>query len=227
MDVLAEADCLALARQHQDFMIGLPLGTALQTIMTICPTTVAPAWEAFHAHFPPHPAMQAQRRAFKTGLWHAEGTMHACMRDIPTLVTLRYPLSAVDASLSTAVRTLLSGPAAYGEACTDELQALLAQAVEHFREMRGGLEDAMRHVGHGVTALTAEGFGHALQTVLDPMELRPHPAIVPEQPLGEQVLHLEAEILDRGLGMRFGTTDPITHEFREEARAQVLSLKRA
>ena len=45
IEVCEEAVCLDLARIHESLLRSLPVGAALQAIMTILPATAAPAWE--------------------------------------------------------------------------------------------------------------------------------------------------------------------------------------
>ena len=47
IDVCGEAACLQMARSLENLLLGLPDGSAVQVLMQIRPTTIAPAWDAF------------------------------------------------------------------------------------------------------------------------------------------------------------------------------------
>lgn len=226
IEVLEEAQCLAIGRQHEALLRGLPTGTALQTLMTIFPSTTAPAWEQARGHCTPSAVLAAQRAAIAGGLPHRAGTMRARLREIQTLVTLRFPLSTIDPTVATVVKTLLSLPRSYGAACAAQLTACLAPAMAYFTGLRLSIEETLRSVGHGVEALDGYGLARCLARALDPLGTQPLPVVLPEQALREQILPLPLETERIPGGWRYGTTDVTTGALHEAYRCQVLSLHR-
>jgi hypothetical protein len=224
IELMDDERLLALAHQHQDLLLGLPVGAAFQAITTIYPATRAPAWEALRAGLPEHAAFRAQRQAMAAGLRHRTGAMHGRLRDLTTLVTLRLPLTGLEPSLGGLLKTLLSLPRSYGHACAAPIAAAVREALDTFQDYRATFEDALRNLGHRVTPLDSQGLGQAVARALDPMGVLEPVVILPEQPLGEQVLSLEAENMPGGF--RFGQTQPATGAFAEAYRCQVLSLHR-
>ncbi len=226
IEVLEEAQCRALSRQHETLLRGMPDGTALQTLMTIFPSTTAPAWEQVRAQCAPSSALDAQRTAIASGLPHGAGTMRARLREVQTLVTLRLPLTTLDPTLATTVKTILSLPRSHGAACQAQLTACLTQAMAYFTGLRLSIEDALRSVGHGVEALDGAGLARCLTRALDPMATEMLPIFLSADPVRDQVLPplLEAERMLGG--WRYGYTHAATGEFAEAYRNQVLSLHR-
>jgi hypothetical protein len=192
IELMDDERLLALAHQHQDLLLGLPVGAAFQAITTIYPATRAPAWDALRAGMPEQAAFRAQRQAMATGLRHRAGAMHGRLRDLTTLVTLRLPLTGLEPSLGGLLKTLLSLPRSYGHACAAPIAAAVREALDTFHDHRATFEDALRSLGHRVTPLDSQGLGQAVARALDPLHVLEPVVILPEQPLGEQVLSLEA-----------------------------------
>lgn len=224
IECLEEEECLTLARHHEQLLRGLPIGSCVQTLMTIVPSTRFPAWEAARTHLPSSQVLEVQRAAIAAGLPHAAGTLRARLRSIPHLVTLRWPLTSSSPELFTILKTLLSLPQHQHRACHAQLCAQLAAAQQYFLGLRGSVEDTLSSLGHAVEPLDAVGLGQAIAQALDPLGTRSLPLILPEHALREQVLSCEAETMPGG--WRFGTTDHQTGDFLEEYRHQMLSLHR-
>src|SRR5437867_454770 len=78
IEVCEETVCLDLARVHENLLRSLPVGAALQAIMTIVPGTTAPAWAYLRTPAAPErwpaPVLQAQQAALAHGLSHQDGS---------------------------------------------------------------------------------------------------------------------------------------------------------
>lgn len=220
VEAMDEDQVTALAQQHAALFQGLPVGSTVQVLMTILPSTTAPAWEQVRAHLPPHPMLDAQRAHIRTGLPHSAGTMHARLREIQTLVTVRCPLPDTDPSFATVLQTLRSHPRGASRAYLAQLQESLARVLPSHRGLQNNMEDTLRTCGHGVMPLDGASLGHALARAVDPFAVPP--TILPEHSLAQQVLTTEAETMAGG--WRFGWTDPVTDHFEEQYQCQVLSL---
>src|SRR5215475_3513428 len=103
--VLDDTTCLDLSGTHEHLLRTLPLGAALQGIMTIHPATTAPGWEAARQGVIETAIVAAQRAAIQQGLPHQEPHGQACLRQIETLCTLRLPLTVPDPALPGQIRT--------------------------------------------------------------------------------------------------------------------------
>jgi hypothetical protein len=220
---LDEEECLALGRHHEQLLRGMPIGSAVQTIMTILPSTQMPTWEAERAGLPESQMLAVQRQAIAEGLPHSAGTMKARLRAIPHLVTLRWPLASLDPELPTILKTLLSRPQSSSWACQAQLAGSLAHAHQYFLGLQDAMEGTLKGLGHDVTRLDVEALGYAVVKALDPMDMAAcPPRLIPEHPLRGQVLAMpEAENIAGG--WRFGYGLP-SGEFVEQYRHQLLSL---
>lgn len=211
-----EAVCLALARQHETLLRGLPVGSALQALMTVLPATTAPAWEARRQGLT-DPAVRAQTTALRAGLPHQDGTTLSRLRQVRTLLTLRVPVPHVDPALAARLATLLDLPTRSGMHLATRLAQHLATLLAHLEGVRQGIDATLRAAGHGVQRLDGVGLGQALAQALAPLAAAT-PVILPDLPLNEQALSMEA--LRVPGGWTFGPEGA-------QIAAQVLSLHRA
>ena len=216
IEVCEEAVCLDLARLHESLLRSLPVGAALQAMMTILPATAAPAWEQRRPSGAPSPMVDAQQAALRAGLPHQDGTTQSRLRDVRTVVTLRLPVAQVDPALPVLLEALLALPTRSGTHLAARLTVHLHTTLEHLAGLRAGIDETFRAAGHGVTRLDGVALGGALAKALAPLA-QEAPVIVPDLPLQEQVLGTDASRLPGG--WTFGTDAPLT--------AQVLSLHRA
>ena len=216
IEVCEEAVCLDLARRHESLLRSLPVGAALQAMMTILPATAAPAWEQRRPSVAPSPMVDAQQAALRAGLPHQDGTTQSRLRDVWTVVTLRLPVAQVDPALPVLLEALLALPTRSGTHLAARLTVHLHTTLAHLAGLRAGIDETFRAAGHGVTRLDGVALGCALAKALAPLA-QEAPVIVPDLPLQEQVLGTDASRLPGG--WTFGTDAPLT--------AQVLSLHRA
>jgi hypothetical protein len=217
VEVCDDTTCLDLARLHESLFQGVPVGSALQVLMTLVPATSAPAWERLRQPHQHDPVVQAQLAALRTGLPHQDGTTPARLRAVETTLTLRLPLTQVDPSVPALLDALLSLPTRSGARLAARLMTHLADAHEAFLRHGVMLAEVLRTAGHGVTRLDGQALGQVLARSLAPLATDT-PVILPEVPLREQVLQTEA------LRVAGGWT--VGHA-GEQLTAQVLSLHRA
>jgi hypothetical protein len=220
VEPMDEDQVTALSAQHAAIFHGLPVGSTVQFLMTILPSTSAPAWEKLREHLPPHAMLDAQRAHIATGLPHSAGTMRARLRTIHTLVTVRSPLVQTSPRLGTIAQILSHPGQSARHSYLAQLQWALAEVLPSFRGIQNSVEDTLQNCGHTVTRLDGGSLGSALARAVDPYA-KP-PLILPEYSLGQQVLQGETETTVGG--WRYGYTDPDTNEFQETYRNQVLSL---
>lgn len=228
VSVMAEADCLRVARQYENFLSGCPIGSALQAIMAIAPSTQAPAWAGQRRALAPSPLLAAQRQSIAAGLPHGTGTERGRLRAFQHLVTLRVPFTDVDPTITTVLQTLTTLSSRENVPYLRQVCAHLAAALARFAGLCAGVEDTLRSAGHPtITRLNGAAVGQALARSLRPWEIDPAlaPLIVPDVALRGQVLTCDAEPMPGGF--RFGTSDPTTDAFEECYRAQVVSLHHA
>jgi hypothetical protein len=215
MEVCDDTTCLDLARLHESLFQSVPVGSALQVLMTMRPATSAPTWE--HLRSAHDPIVQAQQTALRTGLPHMDGTTPARLRTIETTLTLRLPLTQVDPTVPALLRTLLTLPTRGSLHLSTRLMAHLGETHETLLRHGVILADILRTAGHGVTRLDGAGLGQVLTRSLAPL-MEETTVLVPEIPVCEQVLQAEAVRVPGGWTMGQG----------DDARtAQVLSLHRA
>ena len=216
IEVCDEAVCLDLARMHESLLRSLPVGAALQAIMTLLPATAAPAWEQRRQSVTHSPMVDAQQTALRAGLPHQNGPTHGGLRTIHTTLTLRLPVVPVDSTLPALLEALLALPTRSGAHLAARLTTHLHTTLERLAGLRAGLDETLRAAGHGVTRLDGVALGQALALALTPLG-QDTPVIIPDIPFNEQVLGTEAWRIPGG--WTFGTDAPLT--------AQVLSLHRA
>jgi hypothetical protein len=217
IEVCAEAVCLDIARVHESLLRSLPVGAALQAIMTILPATAVPAWQALRAARPADPVVAAQQTAMRAGFPHHDGTIHGRLRQVRTTLTLRLPVEPVDPALPALLSALLALPTRSGNQLAARLTTHLATTLERLEGLRAGIDDTLQAAGHGVTRLDGLALGRALASALDPLS-QEVPVILPDLPLKEQALRREACRVPGG--WTFGDTSG-------RCTAQVLSLHRA
>ena len=162
IEVCDEAVCLDLARLHESLLRSLPVGAALQAIMTILPATAAPAWEQRRQSVARSPMVDAQQAALRAGLPHQDGTTQRRLRDVRTVVTLRLPVAQVDPTLPVLLEALLALPTRSGTHLAARLTAHLHTTLEHLAGLRAGIDETFRAAGHGVTRLDGVALGCAL-----------------------------------------------------------------
>ncbi len=221
IEVCDEAVCLDMARQHESLLRGLPVGSALQVILTVLPATTAPAWEALRPPGAPDawqaPILQAQLAAICRGFPHQDGAISARLRVVRTLLTLRVPVPQVDPALAATLATLVAFPSRSGAQLAAQLTRHLTTTLTRLEGHRRGIDDTLRAAGHTAQRLDGRALGHALAQGLAPLT-DAMPVILPDVPLNEQVLCTDAWRVAGG--WTFGAeADPLT--------AQVLSLHRA
>jgi hypothetical protein len=216
IEVCEDAVCLDLARLHESLLRSLPVGSALQAIMTVLPATTAPAWEHLRRSVARSPMVDAQQAALRAGLPYQDGTTSGGLRAVRTLLTLRLPVAQIDPALPALLAALVALPTRSGTHLAARLTTHLYTTLEHLEGLRAGIDETIQAAGHGVTRLDGVALGHALVLALAPLE-QETPVIVPDVPLQEQVLGTEAWRIPGG--WTFGTDAPLT--------AQVLSLHRA
>lgn len=216
IEVVDEAVCLAMARQHESLLRGLPVGSALQALMTVLPATSAPAWDALRQGRT-DPVVQAQRRALGYGLPHQDGATLAHLRQVRTLLTLRVPVPQVDPALAARLAVLLDLPSRSGAQLAARLAQHLRELLARLEGARLGIDDTLRAVGHTAQRLDGVGLGQVLAQALDPLA-DDTPVILPDLPLNEQALGTDALRVPGGW-----TVGPAGGQMT----AQVLSLHRA
>jgi hypothetical protein len=215
IEVCDEAVCLDLVRLHENLLRSLPVGAALQAIMTILPATAAPPWE--HLRPASSPVVEAQRAALRHGLPHQDGTVHSRLREVRTILTLRLPIAHVDPALPALLAALLALPTRSGARLAARLTTHLASTLERLEGIRAGIDDTLRAAGHGVRRLDGTALGAELARALDPLS-QEAPVILPDIPLNEQALGIEAQRVSGGWTFDASSA---------EVTAQVLSLHRA
>ena len=216
IEVCDETVCLEIARLHESLLRSLPVGGALQGLLTIRPTHTAPAWETLRQSVQETPVVQAQQAALRAGLRHQDGMVASRLRTCTTRLTLRLPVMGLDPTIPVRLRTLLALGAS--APLTLVIQHHFTAAVARLEGVCAGIEDALRAAGHTVTRQTGTALGtdlfHALHPLADEV-----PPILPEVPLAEQVLLTDAQRVPGG--WTFGTSGDAP------LAAQVLSLHRA
>jgi len=217
IEVCDEAICVDLARLHESLLRSVPVGAAIQVIMTILPATTAPAWQTLRATCQPDPVVQAQQGALQRGFPHQDGTTQGRLRHVRTILTVRLPVAHVDPAIPALLDALLALPTRSGSELAARLTTHLASTLERLEGLRAGMDETLHAAGHGVRRLDGTALGIALARTLAPLE-KEDPVIVPDVPLAEQVLGTEA--LRVAGGWTFGAA-------REQMTAQVLSLHRA
>ena len=222
IEVLDQERLDALALQHASLVQGLPLGSVVQTLMLVRPSTQAPRWERRRLGLPPTPLVDVQRAHMASGLPHTAGPRRARLRDICTLVTLRVPLPDVMGDVVTLLKTVLTLPSYAPRACKAFLQEQLHTMLPMFVGMQRNLENALHSCGHTVQRLDATALGEYLALFVDP--LGPLPPILPEYPLRTQVLRQYAQAIPGGWG--YGEWHRDTATFDEHSRNQVLTLNK-
>jgi hypothetical protein len=197
-EVLDEAACLELARIHEGLFRGLPVGAALQTLLTIRPTTTAPAWETLRGERTADPLVQAQIAAFARGLPHRQGAVQRRLRTVDTLLTVRLPVPTLHPAIPALLKVALSLPDHRDQALVATLRAHLAPHLDVLAGHCLSLEDTLRAAGHGVTRLGGAAFGHALARALD-VTSDHVPWITPTEALNRQVATREMDTVPGGL----------------------------
>src|SRR5437773_5114048 len=87
VEIVDESVCLDMARVHESLLRSLPVGAALQVIMTIVPTATVPAWELLRQGRGAAPVVAAQQGAIHAGMPHQDGTTPGRLRQVQTVVT--------------------------------------------------------------------------------------------------------------------------------------------
>jgi conjugal transfer ATP-binding protein TraC len=210
-----------MARAHDSLLRSLPLGSALQVLMTIAPTCEVPGWERLRASVRPAgwlaPILDAQGTALAQGFPHHDGAAPGRLRTIRTLVTFRLPVGALAPSIPLLLDALLSLPSRQSQGLAGRMRAALAETVTQLGGYRAGIAETLRAAGHQVTALDGAGVGQALAAALDPLGDIPS-ALDDAVPLKEQVLTHDATRQTGGWTFGQGET---------ALTARVLSLHRA
>jgi len=221
IETVDEHVCLDMARVHESLFRSLPVGAALQAMMTIVPAHSAPAWEQRRAPFAPDArlaaVLDAQHAAISRGLPHQDGTTQGRLRQVRTTLTLRLPVEHVAPTIPALLSALLAFPTRSGSDLATRLTAHLSSTLEQLEGLRAGIDEALRAAGHGITRMDGTTLGVALAQTLDPLS-KEHPVIIPDVPLSEQVLGTEAWRVPGG--WTFGAA-------RTQLTAHVLSLHRA
>jgi conjugal transfer ATP-binding protein TraC len=217
VEVVDEQVCLDLARLHESLLRSLPVGAALQAIMTILPATTIPTWEALRSHCLDDSLVQAQQAAIREGFPHQDGTTQGRLRQVGTLLTLRVPLPQVDPSIPALLDALLALPTRSGSALADLLNHHLHATLERLDGLRTGIDDTLRAAGHTIYRLSGVALGEAIAQALAPLDAEA-PVILPDLPLAEQVLTTVAERMPGGWSFPAA---------KAPLAAQVLSLHRA
>ena len=220
IEVMDQERLDALALQHAGLVRGLPLGSVVQTLMLVLPSTQARRWSARRAGLPCEPLLDVQRTHIATGLPHAAGSMRARLRDIHTLVTLRCPLPESLGDLRTLLHTILTLPSLSPRACQALLHEQLQATLPSFMGYQRSIENTLRACGHTPQRLIVTALGEQLARCVDP--LGKQPTILPDVSLGEQVLNQYTQSLPGGWG--YGRWHRETETFEESYRNQVLSL---
>jgi len=217
IEACEESVCLDLARLHESLVRSLPVGAALQAMMTILPATAVPAWQARRHGVMADPIVQAQQAAIQAGLPHHDGTTHGCLRQVRTILTMRLPVTQVDPAIPALLGALVALPTRSGTQLAQRLMTHLAATLERLASLRDGIDETLRSAGHESIRLDGVALGQALAKALHPLA-DDAPVILPDVPLNEQVLGTDA--LRVPGGWTFGTD-------RDQVTAQVLSLHRA
>ena len=221
IEVCDESVCLDMARVHESLLRSLPVGAALQAIMTVVPANAVPAWEHLRGPFASDarlaPVLDAQHAAIFQGFPHQDGPTQGRLRQVRTTLTLRLPVEHIDPAIPALLDALLALPTRSGAYLATRLTVHLATTLERLEGLRTGIDDTLRAAGHGVTRLDGVALGADLARTLDPLS-QDAPVILAEMPLNEQVLDTEALRIPGG--WTFGTAS-------DQLTAQVLSLHRA
>jgi type IV secretory system conjugative DNA transfer VirD4/TraG family protein/LAGLIDADG DNA endonuclease family protein len=191
IEVCEEAQCMAIARLHDNLLRSLPKGTALQCGMHVRPATDAPAWEGLRKDREGSHVVHAQVAAVRAGLPHQDGAIAGRLRDITTWITLRLPVAPLDPAIPALLRGLLAMPAHSGRRLAERLRDHLALHMAHLEGLRSGLTSTLQGAGHTVTCLAGHALGSLIAGTLAPHD--PHPPLIsPELPLAEQVVRSRA-----------------------------------
>jgi hypothetical protein len=223
IDVLAESECLDLARMHENLVRALPVGAAVQFLHTVLPAATLPAWEQARQGCLAHPVVRSQLALVREGVPHPELTSMGRLRTVWTLVTLRVPLAAALPDLAPAIRSLMMRPSRSGPYLAALFTRQQAEALAHLRALRQSLEETLRLSGHTVGVVQGTALGQWLARALDPLR-NDVPVIQLDQPLARQV-HFK-ELRDCSGGWAYGFHRP-DGTFDEHYRAQLLTLQSA
>jgi conjugal transfer ATP-binding protein TraC len=221
IEVCDESVCLDIARAHESLLRSLPVGAALQALMTIVPAQTVPAWEQLRQQRAPAACLklvlEAQHAAIRRGFPHQDGTTQGRLRAVRTLVTLRLPVAEVDPTLPALLAALLALPMHSGRQLAQRLTTHLAATLARLEGLRAGIEDTFQAAGHGVQRLDGTALGRVLARALAPL-MEAAPVILPEVLLAEQALGTDAMQVSGGWAFGAGLG---------QITAQVLSLHRA
>src|SRR5207245_4018272 len=143
IEVCDESVCLDMARVHESLLRSLPVGAALQVIMTVLPAHTAPAWEHLREPLAPDarlaPVLDAQHAAISHGLPHQDGAIQGRLREVRTLLTLRLPVEHVDPTIPALLDALLALPTRSGDHLATRLSRHLAGTLERLEGLRAGI----------------------------------------------------------------------------------------
>jgi hypothetical protein len=233
VEIVDESVCLDMARVHESLLRSLPVGAALQVIMTIVPTATVPAWEILRQGRGEDAIVTAQQHAIQAGMPHQDGTTPGRLRQVQTVVTVQVPVVNAPPAIPALLTTLCTLPTRSGEQLAARLRTHLATTMERLEGLRAGMDDTLQAAGHTPTRLDGVRLGHMLARALDPV-MAESPVMLPEYPLNEQALSREATRVPGG--WTFGTvmehaarSIQNTSEFSmlyAPLTAQVLSLHR-
>lgn len=205
---------MGAAALHSQLLRTLPIGAALQVMMTILPARSAPGWEALREGVS-SPMVESQRQLIRAGAPYKPGIHRAGLRRVETLVTFALPLGKAWANTDRLLR-LCRGSRVDNQAIQRVLFEHAPVLAEEWQGTCDSLSATLHDVGHGVERLDGQAIMEALWQSIDPMGDKP-PAFNPGVPLAEQV------------ATRYLTTDSTGCWWEQDGEpwgAQVLSLQR-
>jgi hypothetical protein len=185
VEACTDATVLQIARSLDGLLQSLPVGSAIQILLHLCPAQDAPAWAALRSA-QDTPALHFQQAALARGLWHQDGAVHSRLRAVTTLITLRLPVGPLPPTLVQRLQTVLTLSEGASARLTAALHGVLTETLAHLAQTCVAVEDALGAAGiawHRQDGTTlAATLAHALAP-LAPTS----PVFQPEQPLRTQV----------------------------------------
>jgi len=214
IDVCDESVCLDMARLHEGLLKTLPVGAALQVLMTILPATSMPAWEALRRECRTDAVVQAQCAAMQQGLPYREGPTMGGLRTVLTTVTVRLPIAHIHPAIAPLLKTVQRLSMAHRPSLADTLTSAFAETLTQLDGLRRASAETLQAAGHAVHVLSGMDLGQRLALLLDPFAPGT-PALQADEPLRTQVLTRPMTQIAGGI------------QVGEATVAQVLSLQRA
>ena len=218
VEVCDASVCLDMAQRHEQLTRSLPVGSALQVLLTLRPASTVARWEGARQHAQAHPVVVAQRQAIHQGLSIKTGACRgACAtprRCVPCGCLFRIStrlLVACSPPPWTSQRGMVVAWRRVSRRILGSIWSVWKRCV------RAGVDETLRGAGHGCRGWEWWRSGNPA-VALAPLG-QEAPGLSCRHPPQEQVLQTEAHGESRGLDV--WATDAAA------ARRHVLSLHRA